>query len=241
MQPDMQEPAVAVDLQNMEYRKCRELQIRVREAVLEKRLAETLLLVEHPPVITLGKRAKKKNLLVREDFLKKRGVDVVEIERGGDMTYHGPGQLTAYPIFRVGRAVRLHVTTLARALSLTCRHFGVKPVWDETRPGLWVRGNKIAAVGVHVRKGVSIHGAALNVSGPLEGFKWIVPCGLHDAGVTSIKRECSGNESELPSMSVIMKIFADNLARASGRKPFTFLSNLELFSHLSEGIQPSNP
>lgn len=237
----MQTSTLAVDLKVMEYRKCRELQIRVRDAVLERSMDETLLLVEHPPVITLGKRAKMENLLLDEASLKKKSIDVVEVERGGDVTYHGPGQLIAYPVFRIGRAVRDHVTSLVEALSLTCRHFGVNPTWDETRPGLWVRGNKIAAVGVHVRKGVALHGAALNVSGPLDGFQWIVPCGLHGAGVTSIERECAEKDVDLPPMSQIMKIFAQHLAHATGRKPFTFLSDLELFSSLPIDFEPRNP
>lgn len=226
----------AVKLEQMGYSECHKLQLQLRNAVSNRKIPQTLLLVEHPPVITLGRRARSENLLMDKKALQNKGVEVVEIERGGDVTYHGPGQMVAYPIFHIGSAVRAHVENLAQAGGLTCRAYGVTPHWDKTRPGLWVCGRKIAAIGVHIQRGVSIHGMALNVSGPLEGFQWIVPCGLHDTTITTLEREAENKEP--PEMDSVMNMFMKHLAETTKRPPFTFLPQLELFSYLKENDTP---
>jgi len=222
----------AVKLNHMSYGECHKLQLKLRNAVIHQKIPQTLLLVEHPPVITLGRRARDENLLINKAALQNKGVEVVEVERGGDVTYHGPGQMVAYPIFHIGSAVRMHVENLAQAGALTCRDYGVTPHWDKTRPGLWVHGRKIAAIGVHIHKGVSIHGMALNVSGPLEGFQWIVPCGLHDTAITTLEQEAESKEP--PEMDGVMDLFKKNLTETTTSPPFTFLPQLELFSYLEE-------
>jgi len=150
---------------------------------------EALALVEHPPVYTFGRRIRAEHLLVASDELTKRGAQVVESDRGGDITFHGPGQIVGYPILDLKRRgigpseyVRGLEETLIRALD----RFGIAAERSPGRPGVWVANSKIAAIGVRVRGGVTTHGFALNVNTDLSWFDAIVPCGLSGAGVTSI-------------------------------------------------------
>ena len=164
------------------------------------RLENTLLLLEHPPVITLGRNAKLENVLAPAEFLAQRGVELFEIDRGGDVTFHGPGQLIAYPIFdlrtfdpRVG-AVE-YVRRLEEVLIRTCSDFGIGTQRIKGLTGVWTYAMpkkpeaKIAAIGVHISRSVTTHGFALNVSTDLDFFSLIVPCGIPNKPVTSIERE----------------------------------------------------
>lgn len=164
------------------------------------RIENTLLLLEHPPVITLGRNAAVANVLASPEFLAQRGVELYEIDRGGDVTFHGPGQLVAYPIFdlrsfdpKVG-AVEF-VRRLEEVLIRTCGDFGIGTQRVKGLTGVWTYAlpkrpeAKIAAIGVHISRGVTTHGFALNVSNDLEYFSLIVPCGLTGKPVTSMERE----------------------------------------------------
>ena len=164
------------------------------------RIENTLLLLEHPPVITLGRNAEVANVLASPEFLAQRGVELVEIDRGGDVTFHGPGQLVAYPIFdlrsfepKVG-AVEF-IRRLEEVLIRTCGDFGIGTQRIKGLTGVWTYAlrnkpeAKIAAIGVHISRGVTTHGFALNVSTDLEYFGLIVPCGLTGKPVTSMERE----------------------------------------------------
>ena len=162
--------------------------------------AETLLLLEHPPVITLGRRADAANIVVSREALAARGVTVVESTRGGDVTYHGPGQLVAYPVMRLHTGVVDHVCRLAKAAIAVAARYGIAAAFDRARPGVWAQGRKLAAVGVHVHRRVAIHGLALNVTTALDAFDLIVPCGLRDIRVTSIA-ELSGTRPALPEVA----------------------------------------
>jgi lipoate-protein ligase B len=175
--------------------------------------AETLLLLEHAPVITLGRRARKEHILASADALAARGVTVAESSRGGDVTYHGPGQLVAYPVMRVETGVVDHVCRLAKAAIAVAADFGIESRFDRARPGVWASEAKLAAVGVHVHRRVAIHGLALNVTTALDAFDLIVPCGLRDIQVTSIAA-LSGRS---PALSDIAARFADAFARLAGR------------------------
>ena len=153
--------------------------------------AEALILLQHPPVYTLGRRPSYEHLLLSADELRRRGAGVVESDRGGDVTFHGPGQLVAYPILHLRRRglgavdyVRALEETVIRALDA----FGLRGDRVRGRPGVWVAGAKVAAVGVRVRGGVATHGLALNVDADLSWFDAIVPCGLAGARVTSMAR-----------------------------------------------------
>jgi lipoyl(octanoyl) transferase len=164
------------------------------------RIENTLLLLEHPPVITLGRNAKLDNVLASPEFLAQRGVELFEIDRGGDVTFHGPGQLVAYPIFdlrsfepKVG-AVEF-VRRLEEVLIRTCGDFGIGTQRIKGLTGVWTYAlpskpeAKIAANGVHISRAVTTHGFALNVSTDLDYFTMIVPCGISGKPVTSIERE----------------------------------------------------
>lgn len=159
---------------------------------VKNEIEDSLILCEHPPVITLGRRAGRRNLLVTESELERRGIKVYQVERGGDITYHGPGQLIGYPIFKlesgllgVRRFVELVELALIRALGA----FGIRA---ETRPkliGVWVGEKKIASLGVAVQEGVTFHGFALNIGSDLSGFQLINPCGMTSRIMTSMEIE----------------------------------------------------
>jgi len=170
------------------YGRAWELQEALRRRILEEEWPDCLLLLEHDPVVTIGRHGSKSNILLPREELSLRGVEVVESSRGGDVTYHGPGQLVGYPVFRVPKGPRAHVRMIGEALRRVCAEAGVAAEWTEDPLGLWVGRDKIAAFGLHVSRGVAIHGFALNVTTALEAFDWIVPCGLRARGVTSLKR-----------------------------------------------------
>ncbi|MFN4181931.1 MAG: lipoyl(octanoyl) transferase LipB [bacterium] len=188
-----------VHLGKRDFSRVWEMQKKLVHLRAKNVIPDVLLLVEHPPVITLGRRAKKEHLLVPPDVLQKEGVGIFEIERGGDITYHGPGQLVGYPIFLLPNGIRdviLFVRSLEEVLILTLRQFGVEGFRRKGFTGVWTSEGKIAAIGIAVKHNVTFHGFALNVSPALEHFHWIVPCGIHNASVTSLK-EILG---EAPSM-----------------------------------------
>ena len=173
------------------YREVWEIQHRLHEAVRAGEEPETWIFVEHTPTITLGRNAKRENVLLSPELLAARGVDIVEIERGGDVTYHGPGQLVVYPIRKLERfrEVVPLVRSLEAAVIATCADFGiVAERWSE-HAGVWVGRNQICAIGLAVQKMVSLHGIALNVSTALDYDRLINPCGLLDRGITSISHE----------------------------------------------------
>ncbi len=180
-----------LDLGLRPYREVWEIQHRLHEAIRAGEEPETWIFVEHTPTITLGRNAKRENVLISPELLAARGIDVVEIERGGDVTYHGPGQLVVYPIRKLERfrEVVPLVRSLEAAVIATCTDFGiVAERWSE-HAGVWVGRNQICAIGLAVQKMVSLHGIALNVSTALDYDRLINPCGLLDRGITSISHE----------------------------------------------------
>ena len=184
------------DLGTMTYRDAWALQEQVHADVVAG-ADEQFLLVEHPPVITFGRRpGQTKHLLAAADELKKQGVEVVESDRGGDVTFHGPGQLVAYPIVRLNDhrlSVGGYVGRLQEIVIATLNDLGVPSQTDADAIGVWTCGDscelaKICAIGVRIRRGVSMHGLALNVTTDLRYFNLIIPCGLSGRAVTSIER-----------------------------------------------------
>jgi lipoyl(octanoyl) transferase len=174
------------DLGRLDYREAWDVQRATHAAVAEGRAAPTLLLVEHPPVITFGRKGGREHLLVSEDALRERGFSLYDIERGGDVTYHGPGQLVGYPIFPVGRRVRDFLRDLEGALVEALATFGVATVGSPGYAGVWAGDAKVVAIGIAIQRHVSFHGFAMNVHTDLSHFETIVPCGLHDKRVTSL-------------------------------------------------------
>ncbi|MBV9233937.1 MAG: lipoyl(octanoyl) transferase LipB, partial [Candidatus Eremiobacteraeota bacterium] len=180
-----------IDLGTRPYREAWELQHWLRDAVRDGREPDTWIVVEHPAVITLGRQAKRENILPAEAELTEAGVDVVEVERGGDVTYHGPGQLVVYPIRKLQRfrEVVPLVRSLESAVIAACACFGVRGErWTE-HAGVWVGRNQLCAMGLAIQGMVSLHGLALNVSTDLHYDRFINPCGLSDRGVTSLSAE----------------------------------------------------
>jgi lipoyl(octanoyl) transferase len=154
-------------------------------------IPDTLLLLEHPHVYTLGRNAKKENLLISAEQLAARGAQVFEIDRGGDVTYHGPGQLVGYPIIDLAehrRDIAWYMRCLEEVLIEVARDYGIQGGRLAGAPGVWVGNDKLGAMGVHISRWVTSHGFAFNVNTDLHYFDWIVPCGLRDRGVTSLQK-----------------------------------------------------
>jgi lipoate-protein ligase B len=175
----------------MEYGACLALQERLHARVVAGEIGPQVILVEHPPVLTLGRNATEGNMRWPEAWFKERGVAVFHIDRGGEVTAHEPGQLVVYPILRLadhGLAPRSYVALLERAVIATLARFGVAATVDPERPGVWVGTNKICAVGVRVKERATLHGIALNVCNDLSTFREIVACGLKGRGVTTLAR-----------------------------------------------------
>ena len=215
----MNEPFEVRDLGTQDYREVWEVQLETHAAVAAGETPPTLLLVEHPPVITFGKKGGRENLLVREDFLEEKGFSLYDIERGGDVTYHGPGQLVGYPIFRVGRRVRDYLRSLEQALITVLAEYDLESEGSPGYAGVWVGDEKVAAIGVAVKRDVSFHGFALNVSTNLNHFNYIVPCGIQDKGVTSLSallgREITLEEIKPKVVSAFEQVFVKEPALSS--------------------------
>jgi lipoyl(octanoyl) transferase len=155
------------------------------------KISDTLLLLEHPHVYTLGRNAQRKNLLISEERLRTLGAQLFETDRGGDITYHGPGQLVGYPIFDLTqhrRDIAWFMRSLEEVFIGVAREFAIEAARMAGAPGVWVGNDKLVAMGVHISRWVTSHGFAFNVNSDLRYFDCIVPCGLHDKGVTSLAR-----------------------------------------------------
>ena len=219
-----------VYLGRVPYREGLEIQARLVELRKSAAIGDVLVLLEHPPVLTLGRNSDangggRENLVLTEEALAARGVEVVETNRGGDITYHGPGQLVGYPIFDLRGPVRGErkwlgpvdfVRQIEEALIRTMADYGLAAQRVPGRTGVWTQPNglvqekKIAAIGIHVSAGVTSHGFALNVTTDLRDFAWIVPCGISDRGVTSLELE-----SQSPDLT--LETAAERVARQFGQ------------------------
>lgn len=167
--------------------------LELQEELVAKRkvgdISDTLILVEHEPVFTLGRNAKDENVLLPRKEIEKLGVDVVEIGRGGDVTYHGPGQVVAYPILdlnALGKGVLWYINSLEEIVINVLADFGITADGGREDRGVWIGNEKIAALGVRITRGVTMHGFALNVKLDMQPYSWIVPCGIPNKGVTSM-------------------------------------------------------
>lgn len=179
-------------LERVAYSDALDMQMQCWEQRRDHKRPDHLFTLEHHPVITLGRRAKDEDVLLSPEALQQRGIDLVRSDRGGEATWHGPGQLVLYPIIHVG-AHEIGVSDLVRGLAACIREFlsdlGIESEWSNEHPGLWVEDRKIAAVGMRIQTGVSRHGAALNLSSALDAYSVIVPCGLPESKVTSVLHE----------------------------------------------------
>jgi lipoyl(octanoyl) transferase len=178
-------------LGRIRYAEGLELQARLVAERQAGRIGDTLLLLEHDPVFTLGRNARRENVLVPEEELRRRGFEVFEAGRGGDVTYHGPGQVVGYPILELSldrRDVHRYVRDLEDVMIRLCADYGVAAGRIPGRTGTWVGEEKIGAIGVRIARWVTSHGFAFNVATDLTPFGLIVPCGIREGGVTSLER-----------------------------------------------------
>jgi lipoyl(octanoyl) transferase len=188
-------------LGRVEYCEALALQERLRAARQRDELPDVLLLLEHPPVYTRGRRSAPGELPMGEEWYAMQGIDVVQTDRGGKVTYHGPGQLVGYPIVAVGDVlayVRLLEQALVRALGEEGIAARARPEDGPDYTGVWVEDRKIASIGVHVQRGVTTHGFAVNVENDLQPFNWIIPCGLDNVRMTSVIKETGRLAGQMP-------------------------------------------
>jgi lipoyl(octanoyl) transferase len=249
-----------------DYGTALKLQQALAELRKQQSISDVLLLLEHYPVITLGRNASQKNLLASSELLKERGVELFESNRGGDITFHGPGQLVGYPIFDLrGFSPRIGAVEFVRrveeALIRTCGDLGIPSERICGLTGVWTQGSsvqsctanqsestkvvpqtpqlepreqrKIAAIGVHISRGVTSHGFALNVTTDLNFFKLIVPCGISDRSVTSIAQELAG-KCPVPDMEAVSHAVSLNFGRIFARQ-MLWIESLEALLNTGEG------
>jgi len=210
---------LVAELGSVPYGEALELQRAAARARISGELAEDLLiLLEHPPVVTFGRTAKAANLLATPALLAARGVDVFEVERGGDVTFHGPGQLVGYPIIDLkGHKQDLHwyLRQVEESLIVALGALGIPAERNPGKTGVWTRGRKIASIGVHARDWVTWHGFALNVNTDLSYFDLIVPCGIPDVTMTSVARELGvGRADEAAVRGAVVRAFGEVFALA---------------------------
>jgi lipoyl(octanoyl) transferase len=206
------------------YRAALELQERVRAARQQKAVPDVLLLLEHEPVYTRGRRSEPGELPLGEDWYAARGIEIVPTDRGGRVTYHGPGQLVGYPIMEIGDVVA-YLRTMEEAIIGALAAAGVTAQVREGLTGVWVEDRKIASIGVHVSRSVTTHGFAINVANDLTPFSWVVPCGIDGVQMTSVAAELGG--ADLGEFRVQA---ADAFAAAFGREATPALLD-ELAAH----------
>jgi lipoyl(octanoyl) transferase len=219
-----------LSLGRVPYAEGLEVQRRVVAARKAGAIGDTLLLLEHPPVLTMGRNSKREHVLASEELLQAKGIALHEINRGGDVTYHGPGQLVGYPIVDLRgelpgkKGPHLgpvdFVRLLEEVLIRTCGEFGVLAQRIPGRTGVWTLASgtipekKLAAIGVHVSQGVTSHGFALNVTTDLRDFQWIVPCGIADREVTSLELEAE----VAPTMEAALNATSKSFGRVFERQ-----------------------
>jgi lipoyl(octanoyl) transferase len=180
-------------LGKIDYQEALRLQENLFNLRIQGKIPDTLLLLEHPAVLTVGRSGKDSNILATSDWLKSNGIDIYEVSRGGDVTYHGPGQIVGYPIMDLnnhGRDIHDFVWKLQETIiSLLQEEYNLTVRRDVKKyTGVWVGEEKITAIGIAVKNWVTMHGFAFNVNTRLEHFQWIVPCGITDRGVTSLEK-----------------------------------------------------
>jgi len=193
MATKLDRPCVVWSLDNLPYLQALDLQRRLVTARAQGHdTRDQLLFAEHPPVLTMGKHVREPNLLVDEQFLQQKGLSVHRADRGGDITYHGPGQWVAYPIIHLGQShlsVPAFVGKLEEVMKETAFSFGIHAVAHQRGPGIWIGSRKVGSVGIAIRRSVTFHGLALNVNSKcLMPFQWIVPCGLQGITMASLSQ-----------------------------------------------------
>jgi lipoate-protein ligase B len=186
-----QGPGWICDLGYCDFEQALKIQKKIHELRVENKIPDTLILVEHPSVLTIGKSGSFDNILISTEVLHEKGIKIYQIERGGDITYHGPGQIVGYPIFYVKTAlagIKAMIKNIASLLIFTLNDFGVEATVKPKFVGVWVGDEKIASIGIAVKHWVTFHGFALNVTTDLTYFDLIRPCGLANVKMTSLEK-----------------------------------------------------
>ena len=206
-------PCWCLDLGRMAFTRTHKLQLEILEARIAGHLQkDAVLFLEHPPVFTTGRRGGQENLKVSPSFLADSGIRLHHIERGGDITFHGPGQLVLYPVMNLkatGFGVLDFVEKLEEVMIRTAVDWGITATRDPRNRGVWVNNHKMGSIGIAVRRGVAFHGIALNVDLSLEPFSWINPCGLEGIGVTTMNLEGEKPAAVKEVKAVLKKHFED--------------------------------
>jgi lipoyl(octanoyl) transferase len=205
-------PLLVSDIKRTKYADAWMLQQRILTLRQSAALEDILLLTEHEHVYTLGKGSDDNHLLASEEELKADGTDVFHIDRGGDVTYHGPGQIVGYPILDLNNYfldVHRYLRSIEEVIIQTLVKFGISAGREKEMTGVWVQGEKIAAIGVKISRWVTMHGFALNVNSDLTKFNRIIPCGIFHKGVTSMQRELNQEVPFQPVQKALVHSFAD--------------------------------
>jgi lipoyl(octanoyl) transferase len=211
-----------VQLGVIPYEEALELQLRLRDLRQADEIGDTLLLLEHPPVYTRGRRTEAHDLPMGEDWYRAQGIEVHDSDRGGRVTYHGPGQLVGYPIMRISD-VPAYVHTMEEAVVAALADEGIYAEVRDGLTGIWAGDAKIGSIGVHVSRGVTTHGFAVNVDNDLQPFEWVVACGLDGVRMTSVRKETGRADG----ISCFRKRMAYRFAQAYGmRQRITSLDRL---------------
>lgn len=195
-----------------DYREMWAQQKQLHSAVVADGTKHYLLLTEHKPVITIGKSGSQSNLLVNPGTLSNQGIDVIENDRGGDITFHGPGQIVGYPILNLAhfkKDIHWYLRTLEELIINTLAQFGLKAQRNKGLTGVWIDNRKICAIGIKTSRWVTMHGFALNVNTNLDYFNLIIPCGISDKGVTSISHELGNTIEQNNVINILISQFQD--------------------------------
>lgn len=203
---------IVCNLGLIDYKEAWDLQLKFHEKRRLNQISDLLFLCEHPNTYTLGKVAEKKNLLYNEEKLAQKGINVFEIDRGGDITYHGPGQIVGYAIINLEnwkKDTHLYLRALEETLIETCHSFGIVSGRNSAFTGVWIDNRKICAIGIKVSRWVTMHGFAFNVNTDLELFDGIIPCGIQDKRVTSLKAELNKEIDFLKTQEIIIEKFSN--------------------------------
>jgi lipoyl(octanoyl) transferase len=199
------------------YEEARRLQKELERARHERRIPDVLLLLEHPPVYTKGRRSTVDELPMGEEWYRRQGIDVVDTDRGGRVTYHGPGQLVGYPIVSLrpyGDDVHEYIRRMERVIVAALGSWGVEAEVVDGLTGVWTpEPRKVGSIGVHVSRGITTHGFAINVNNDLQPFEWIVPCGIESCRMTSLSRELDAEQDLAGFATTVRNLFGDVYGR----------------------------
>jgi len=199
----------------MDYAQAWDMQKSLMEERKQNIISDTLLLLEHPNTYTLGKVADKNNLISSEEYLKKNQISVFEIDRGGDITYHGPGQVVGYPIIDLAnwrKDTHVYLRTLEQVIIDVCNHYGLAASANPEYTGVWIEDRKICAIGIKISKWVTMHGFAFNVNTDLSLYNGIIPCGIIDKDVTSLQNELNRTIDMDEIKNLILSNFKKNFS-----------------------------